>query len=80
MIALHVVEETKDGVIVTQAPDILWLRDTNGDGKADKVEKLFTGLGTGDTHAVPDARSHAARWISACGQRIQGLFTLFREI
>ncbi len=42
----------KDGVIVTQAPDVLWLRDTNGDGKADKVEKLYTGLGTRDTHAV----------------------------
>ena len=42
----------KDGVIVTQAPDILFLRDTNGDGKADKVEKLYTNLGTGDTHAV----------------------------
>ncbi|MBI3851782.1 MAG: ThuA domain-containing protein [Verrucomicrobia bacterium] len=42
----------RDGVIVSQAPDILWLRDTNGDGKADKVEKLYTGLGTFDTHAV----------------------------
>lgn len=42
----------KDGVIVTQAPDVLWLRDTDHDGKADKVEKLYTGLGTGDTHAV----------------------------
>lgn len=42
----------KDGVIVTQAPDILFLRDTDADGKADKVEKLYTGLGTGDTHAV----------------------------
>jgi len=42
----------RDGVIVSQAPDILWLRDTNGDGKADKVEKLYTGLGTSDTHAV----------------------------
>ncbi|MDB6155711.1 MAG: putative rane-bound dehydrogenase, partial [Chthoniobacteraceae bacterium] len=42
----------KDGVIVTQAPDILWLRDTDHDGKADKVEKLYTNLGTGDTHAV----------------------------
>ncbi len=42
----------KDGVIVTQAPDILWLRDTNGDGKADKVEKLYGNLGTSDTHAV----------------------------
>src|SRR6185436_671749 len=42
----------RDGVIVSQAPEILWLRDTDGDGKADKVEKLYTGLGTGDTHAV----------------------------
>ena len=42
----------KDGVIVTQAPDILWLRDTDHDGKADKVETLYQGLGTGDTHAV----------------------------
>ncbi len=42
----------KDGVIVTQAPDILFLRDTDGDGKADKVEKLYTNLGTFDTHAV----------------------------
>ena len=42
----------KDGVIVTQAPDILWLRDTNGDGVADQVEKLYTNLGTKDTHAV----------------------------
>ncbi len=42
----------KDGVIVSQAPDILWLRDTNGDGKADKIEKLYTGLGINDTHAV----------------------------
>ncbi len=42
----------RDGVIVSQAPDILWLRDTNSDGKADVVEKLYTGLGTGDTHAV----------------------------
>ena len=42
----------KDGVIVTQAPDILWIRDTDGDGKADKVEALYHGLGTNDTHAV----------------------------
>jgi uncharacterized protein len=42
----------KDGCIVAQAPDILWLRDTDGDGRADKVEKLYTNLGTRDTHAV----------------------------
>lgn len=42
----------RDGVIVSQAPDILWVRDTTGGSKADKVEKLFTGFGTADTHAV----------------------------
>lgn len=42
----------KDGVIVSQAPDILWIRDTNGDGTADKIETLYTGWGTFDTHAV----------------------------
>jgi putative membrane-bound dehydrogenase-like protein len=42
----------KDGVIVSQAPEILWLRDVDGDGRAEKVEKLYTGLGTYDTHAV----------------------------
>ena len=42
----------KDGVIVAQAPDILWIRDTDGDGKADKTEVLYTGWGTMDAHAV----------------------------
>jgi putative membrane-bound dehydrogenase-like protein len=42
----------KDGVIVSQAPDIYWLRDTDGDNKADQKITLYTGLGTGDTHAV----------------------------
>ena len=42
----------KDGVIVAQAPDILWIRDTDGDGKADKIQTLYTGWGTFDTHAV----------------------------
>jgi len=39
-------------VIVTQAPDVLWLRDTDKDGRCDRVEKLYTGLGIRDTHAV----------------------------
>jgi putative membrane-bound dehydrogenase-like protein len=42
----------RDGVIVTQAPDILWLRDTDGDDLADVREVLYTGFGYGDTHAV----------------------------
>ncbi|MBI3878159.1 MAG: ThuA domain-containing protein, partial [Verrucomicrobia bacterium] len=42
----------KDGVIISAAPDIWWLRDTDGDGVCDKVEKLYTGLGTRDTHSL----------------------------
>jgi putative membrane-bound dehydrogenase-like protein len=42
----------EDGVIVTQAPDILFIHDPGPDGKARKVETLYHGLGTRDTHAV----------------------------
>ena len=42
----------RDGVIVAQAPDIFWLRDTNHDGKAETKIPLYTGFGTFDRHAV----------------------------
>ncbi|MEX2142501.1 MAG: PVC-type heme-binding CxxCH protein [Pirellulales bacterium] len=42
-----------DGVIVSQAPDMLFLRDTDGDDRADERQVLFTGWGTRDTHAGP---------------------------
>ena len=42
----------KDGVIVVAQKHIVWLRDTNGDGKADKEEILFGGFTPGDTHFV----------------------------
>lgn len=42
----------KNGVIVSSAPDIWFLEDTDGDLVADKRTKLYTGLGNGDTHAV----------------------------
>jgi len=41
------------GLIVSQAPDMLYLKDTNGDDKADVRKTLFTGFGTFDTHAGP---------------------------
>lgn len=56
----------RDGVIASAAPDIFFLRDTDGDGKADKVEKLYTGLGIADTHAViNNLRWGADGWIYA---------------
>ncbi|MDP6114462.1 MAG: ThuA domain-containing protein [Planctomycetota bacterium] len=41
------------GVIVHQAPHTLFFKDTNGDDKADDRKVLFSGWGTGDTHAGP---------------------------
>ncbi|MEZ5324686.1 MAG: ThuA domain-containing protein [Verrucomicrobiales bacterium] len=41
------------GVIVHQAPVTLFLKDTDGDDKADLREVLLDGWGSGDTHAGP---------------------------
>ena len=44
----------KEGVLATSAPDILYLKDTNGDHKADLREVWFTGF---ETHTVsPESR------------------------
>lgn len=42
----------KDGVLALNQPDLVFLRDTDGDGKADKVEKILTGFAPGDSHFV----------------------------
>ncbi len=41
------------GIIINDAPDTLFLKDTDGDDKADVRRVLFTGWGTRDTHAGP---------------------------
>lgn len=48
----------RDGVIVTAAPDVLFLKDTNGDGKADSTEKLISGLSEGNQQL----RANGLRW------------------
>jgi len=40
----------KDGVILIQSPDIWYVRDTDGDGKADWKERLLTGMCAADSH------------------------------
>lgn len=42
------------GIVVTQAPHTLFLKDTDGDDKADVKKILFSGWGTFDTHAGPN--------------------------
>ena len=38
------------GVLVSDQPHLTFLKDTDGDGKADHREKLLTGFGTEDSH------------------------------
>ncbi len=40
----------KDGVLVMQAPDVWFVRDTDGDGKADWKERVLMGLDSADSH------------------------------
>ena len=41
------------GIIVAHAPVFLFLKDTNGDDKADVIKEINEGWGIGDTHAGP---------------------------
>ena len=43
------------GVWVCNSPDILFLQDTTGNGKADKREVVVTGFGRYDTHELPNS-------------------------
>ncbi|MEP6736297.1 MAG: PVC-type heme-binding CxxCH protein [Chryseolinea sp.] len=43
------------GIIVSQAPNFLFLKDTNGDDKADVKKIISEGWGTFDTHAGPSS-------------------------
>jgi putative heme-binding domain-containing protein len=43
------------GVWVANSPDILFLQDTKGVGKADKKEVVVTGFGRFDTHELPNS-------------------------
>jgi len=40
----------KDGVLLIQSPDLWFVRDTNGDGKADWKERVLHGLDAADSH------------------------------
>ncbi|MEO8614748.1 MAG: PVC-type heme-binding CxxCH protein, partial [Luteolibacter sp.] len=54
------------GVICTNAYEVLFLKDTDGDGKADVRKVLFSGFKTNDTHAgVSNLRYGFDNWIYA---------------
>jgi putative membrane-bound dehydrogenase-like protein len=43
------------GLIVAQAPDLLFLHDEDGDDRCERVSVLATGFGRSDTHAGPSS-------------------------
>ena len=45
----------KDGVLVMQAPDFWYVRDTDGDGKADTCERVLMGMDSADSHHTANA-------------------------
>jgi uncharacterized protein len=58
----------KGGAIVAAAPHFLYLKDTDGDGKADVRERIFEDTwGKGDTHAGPSSLRYGIdNWMYGC--------------
>ena len=54
----HSVVPGHGGAFVTQSTDLLFLRDRDGDLKADEERVLFTGFGNADVHHM----IHGLRW------------------
>jgi len=55
------------GIIVSQPPRFLFLKDTDGDDKADVREEIMTGWGIGDTHAQASSLHYGYdNWLYGC--------------
>ncbi|HEY6227409.1 MAG TPA: PVC-type heme-binding CxxCH protein, partial [Verrucomicrobiae bacterium] len=48
----------KDGVLIMQAPSLWFVRDTDGDGKADWKERILMGMDSADSHHTANAICH----------------------
>ena len=70
----------KDGILVAAAPDILYLKDTNGDHKADSREVLFTGFFDKNSEAqITSLRFGPDNWIYANNNGQRGQITYKRK-
>jgi putative membrane-bound dehydrogenase-like protein len=49
----------RDGLLVTDSPDLIYLRDTNGDGQADERRVIWTGFGVEQSQQL---RANALHW------------------
>lgn len=66
-----------NGILVAAAPDILYLEDTDGDGKADRTEKLLTGFGEGNQQLRVNGLTRSLdNWIHGANGRSNGIVTI----
>ncbi len=66
----------KNGLLVTVAPDIVFLEDTDGDGKADKTTVLYTGFGVDNIQQMVNSLQwHADGWVYAVAGANGGTIT-----
>ncbi|HVJ82425.1 MAG TPA: PVC-type heme-binding CxxCH protein, partial [Planctomycetia bacterium] len=57
----------RDGVLVADTPDLVFLRDTNDDGVCDQRTVLYTGFGTRNIQQLLNGlQYHRDGWIYAC--------------
>ncbi len=70
----------KGGLLVTAAPDIIYLKDTTGDGVADQRQALFTGFALVDPEArITNLRFAIDNWIYASNNGRPGEITFSRQ-
>ena len=66
----------QNGVLICDAPDILYAQDTNHDGQADKVTQLFTGFEVRNAQArVNSLRLGLDNWVYGASGLFGGLIT-----
>jgi putative membrane-bound dehydrogenase-like protein len=66
------------GVLVCAAPDILYAEDTDGDGKADVVRKLYSGFATHNYQARVNGLAYGLdNWVYGSGGLFGGDITSF---
>ena len=66
----------KGGLIVTSAPDILYMKDTTGDGKADTSKVLYTGFPRVNQEArITNPRLAVDNWIYCANAGSDGRIT-----
>lgn len=70
----------KEGILAVAPPEILYLRDTDGDNKADHREVLFTGFFHGDSQSqITNLRFNFDNWIYAANSGRPGKVTYTRR-